>query len=99
MPQFPQIARQFEITEINSWSHCGVSLNLTKDSSMSDELLETNCFVTLLGAGKAPDADISAALALAPELVAADGGANRALEYGIQPQWVVGQFTRNFFKE
>ncbi|GGE51318.1 thiamine diphosphokinase [Actibacterium pelagium] len=57
---------------------------------MSDALLETNCFVTLLGAGDASKEDISTALALAPELVAADGGANRAFEYGIPPRWVVG---------
>jgi thiamine pyrophosphokinase len=46
--------------------------------------------LTLLGGGPARDGDVAAAIELAPILVAADGGADRALAMGQTPDWVVG---------
>lgn len=48
--------------------------------------------VTLIGAGAAPDEDIAAARAHAPRVVAADGGAGRALAAGLMPEAVFGDF-------
>lgn len=46
--------------------------------------------VTLLGAGPVAAGQLAAALALAPALVAADGGADRALAEGHLPRAVIG---------
>lgn len=46
--------------------------------------------VTVIGGGEVAAADLEAALAIAPVLVAADGGADRALELGQPPDWVIG---------
>ncbi|MBM9596458.1 thiamine diphosphokinase [Roseitranquillus sediminis] len=46
--------------------------------------------VTLLGAGACRAEDLEAALAIAPVLVAADGGATTALAHGLSPVAVVG---------
>ncbi len=46
--------------------------------------------VTLLGGGAASAQTVSACLSLAPDLVAVDGGADRALELGHVPQVVTG---------
>ena len=46
--------------------------------------------VTLIGGGTVDAADLAEALALAPDLVAADGGADRALALGHRPLAVVG---------
>jgi thiamine pyrophosphokinase len=46
--------------------------------------------VTLLGGGRLMPDDLQAALALAPRLVAADGGAAAALEAGLMPEAVYG---------
>ncbi|WP_371059265.1 thiamine diphosphokinase [Rhodosalinus sp. 5P4] len=54
------------------------------------EILRSDGAVTLVGAGVAPPADIAAALTLAPCLVAADGGAARALAAGAVPEAVIG---------
>lgn len=56
------------------------------------EVLRSDAAVTLVGAGTAPRADIEAALALAPRLVAADGGAAHALAAGALPEAVIGDF-------
>jgi thiamine pyrophosphokinase len=48
--------------------------------------------VTLLGAGPVRDGDLDAALAIAPVLVAADGGADHALAKGHLPEAVIGDF-------
>ena len=48
--------------------------------------------VTLVGGGEMADACLEAALALAPVLVAADGGAAAALAAGHMPQAVIGDF-------
>lgn len=46
--------------------------------------------VTLVAGGPVRKADMVAALALAPEVVAADGGADRALGLGVEPVAVIG---------
>jgi thiamine pyrophosphokinase len=46
--------------------------------------------VTLLGGGVVRPEDLQAALALAPRVVAADGGARAALEAGLRPEAVYG---------
>jgi len=48
--------------------------------------------VTLIGASSCSDRDLSLAMARAPLLVAADGGALRALELGQMPAAVIGDF-------
>ncbi|MFC3627915.1 thiamine diphosphokinase [Paracoccus angustae] len=46
--------------------------------------------VTVIGGGTATPYDLQTALAVAPTLVAADGGADRALALGQPPDWVIG---------
>ncbi|MFC3168679.1 MULTISPECIES: thiamine diphosphokinase [Paracoccus] len=46
--------------------------------------------VTVVGGGATTPYDLQTALAVAPTLVAADGGADRALALGQPPDWVIG---------
>ncbi|WP_295047217.1 thiamine diphosphokinase [uncultured Paracoccus sp.] len=46
--------------------------------------------VTVIGGGAVTPYDLQTALAVAPVLVAADGGADRALQLGQPPDWVIG---------
>lgn len=48
--------------------------------------------VTLIGAGRSNPSDLELLLERAPVLVAADGGANKCLEYGHYPVAVIGDF-------
>ena len=48
--------------------------------------------ITLIGGGPLPTADLAEALTIAQTCVAADGGAKAALEYGIVPDAVIGDF-------
>ncbi|TNJ48576.1 thiamine diphosphokinase [Phaeobacter sp. B1627] len=48
--------------------------------------------VTLIGGGEVAVSDLREALSLAPMLIAADGGADRALYLGSQPRAVIGDF-------
>lgn len=48
--------------------------------------------VTLIGGGALSAAELREALALAPVVMAADGGADQALAHGIMPDAVVGDF-------
>ncbi|AUH63078.1 thiamine diphosphokinase [Paracoccus zhejiangensis] len=48
--------------------------------------------VTLIGGGAVSERDLEQALALAPLLVAADSGADEALELGHRPSAVIGDF-------
>ena len=56
------------------------------------KIVETMEKVTLLGGGASDKRMLADALALAPLLVAADGGANMALRAGCTPQAVIGDF-------
>lgn len=55
-------------------------------------IVETTTFLTLLGGGSVTSAEIALAVARAPILVAADGGAEAALAEGILPEAVIGDF-------
>ncbi|RSK37938.1 thiamine diphosphokinase [Rhodovulum iodosum] len=59
---------------------------------MDGVLLETSENVTLLGGGDIVAADLDLALARAPVVAAADGGADFALSHGHVPQAVIGDF-------
>ena len=57
---------------------------------MRDVVVQSQCGVTLLGAGECDPHLLQRALARAPLLVAADGGADRALAAGHMPARVIG---------
>jgi thiamine pyrophosphokinase len=57
---------------------------------MNLPIVDAAAGVTLLAGGPVLRRDFRAALALAPVLVAADGGADRALRLGADPQAVIG---------
>lgn len=59
---------------------------------MVDIILRTSEIVTLVGGGEASKDLLDAALAIAPYLVAADGGAEMVLNYGMAPKKVIGDF-------
>ena len=64
----------------------------TAGPGQTGNIVETVDFVTILGAGGPDPADIDEALALAPVLVAADGGAVFAAKAGKLPEAVIGDF-------
>lgn len=53
-------------------------------------IIETSEGITLVGGGKVSPAAVKEALTLAPRLFAADGGADRALRFGLMPEAVIG---------
>jgi len=57
---------------------------------MNSCLVHSALGVTLLGGGEASAACVTQALTIAPCLVAADGGADRALALGLHPEAVLG---------
>lgn len=57
---------------------------------MSAGIVQSQMGVTLLGAGTAGPLAVAEALTIAPVLVAADGGADRALALGLMPAAVIG---------
>ena len=59
---------------------------------MTSLIVQTNEMVTLLGGGQMAPGDLQVALGHAPFLVAADGGADRALAAGLVPEAVIGDF-------
>lgn len=59
---------------------------------MNRTIVESSEGVTLIAGGPVRAADLRAARARAPVLVAADGGADRALALGAEPVAVVGDF-------
>ena len=59
---------------------------------MTRAIIESQEPVTLVGGGHATPADLFEALTLAPTCVAADGGATLALDNGILPEAVIGDF-------
>lgn len=59
---------------------------------MIDRIVQSVNGVTLLGGGEVSPACVTESLTIAPFLAAADGGADRALALGHQPQAVIGDF-------
>ena len=59
---------------------------------MSQQIVQFATPVTLIGGGALGVDDLETALALAPDLIAADGGAHAALEAGHMPEAVIGDF-------
>jgi thiamine pyrophosphokinase len=59
---------------------------------MSPHFVQSSDTITILGGGAVDRAMLSRALALAPRLVAADGGADTALSAGLMPDAVIGDF-------
>lgn len=59
---------------------------------MNRGIVQSSDGVTLIAGGPVRARDLAAALALAPVLVAADGGADRALALGVEPVAVIGDF-------
>ncbi|RRH73567.1 thiamine diphosphokinase [Falsigemmobacter faecalis] len=57
---------------------------------METKLVESLHGITLIGGGPVQPALMTEALALAPTVVAADGGADRAIKLGITPHAVIG---------
>lgn len=57
---------------------------------MPDRTIRHDRGVTVIGGGAVTPDDLDQALAVAPVLVAADGGADRALSLGQPPDWVIG---------
>lgn len=53
-------------------------------------IVRVNEAITLIGGAQVAQSDLEAALRLAPQVVAADGGANTALAAGIAPRAVIG---------
>ncbi len=63
------------------------------DSAAPDAaIVRSDRGVTLVGGGEIAATALAEALALAPLLVAADGGADQALRHGHMPQAVIGDF-------
>lgn len=59
---------------------------------MPDRIVDFDEPVTLLGGGATDTRQLQAALALAPRLVAADGGANMAVAHELIPDFVIGDY-------
>lgn len=59
---------------------------------MNQPVVESRVGVTLIAGGPCGARDLAMALKRAPCLVAADGGADRALALGAEPQAVIGDF-------
>jgi thiamine pyrophosphokinase len=57
---------------------------------MNNPIVESQTGVTLIAGGPVSARDLAAACALAPLVVAADGGGDRALALGVRPQAVIG---------
>lgn len=57
---------------------------------MNGRIVESNVGVTVMAGGPVTGAAVHAALSRAPILVAADGGADRALSLGLRPSAVIG---------
>lgn len=59
---------------------------------MASSNVQSSRGVTLVGGGAPDAADIRLLMSHAPELVAADGGANACFDYGLAPVAVIGDF-------
>ncbi|MBT0957310.1 thiamine diphosphokinase [Alphaproteobacteria bacterium KMM 3653] len=59
---------------------------------MPDPVLSSSECITLLGGGAVEAACLDLAMKHAPRVVAADGGADHALRFGVMPEAVIGDF-------
>jgi thiamine pyrophosphokinase len=59
---------------------------------MKSPIVQTTSAVTLAGGGPFSRRDLAMCLARAPVAVAADGGADRLLKFGVMPKAVIGDF-------
>ncbi|MGB3148722.1 MAG: thiamine diphosphokinase [Paracoccaceae bacterium] len=59
---------------------------------MQDQIVNSREPVLLLGGGAVAPGQIQRLLKLTGTVIAADGGANMALEQGVMPDWVIGDF-------
>lgn len=57
---------------------------------MTKAIVTADQGVTVVGGGLVARSDLNDALSVAPVLVAADGGADHLLEFGMVPDWVIG---------
>ncbi|WP_226779190.1 thiamine diphosphokinase [Oceaniglobus trochenteri] len=57
---------------------------------MADKMVSDRVGATLVGGGPVLQGDLEMARAIAPLLVAADGGADTVLEFGQMPDWTIG---------
>jgi thiamine pyrophosphokinase len=69
--------------------HCRNSEN---SIGMEHAIVQSQAGVTLAGGGRFGAALLARALSLAPRVVAADGGADRLLALGVEPEAVIGDF-------
>lgn len=67
-------------------------LNSENSIAMNRPIVESSGGVTLVGGGPVSRAEFRLATARAPRILAADGGADRALAAGYRPEAVVGDF-------
>jgi thiamine pyrophosphokinase len=67
-------------------------LNSENSIAMNAPIVQSSDGVTLIGGGPVSQAELRLATARAPRIVAADGGADRALSMGCMPEAVVGDF-------
>ena len=59
---------------------------------MNRAIVQSPAGITLVGGGPVSRSDLVWAMALAPVVVAADGGADRCLRHGVMPEAVIGDF-------
>lgn len=57
---------------------------------MTGPVVQSRHGVTVIGGGLVTPEDLALALRVAPTLIAADGGADRAFALGMPPDWVIG---------
>ena len=66
---------------------------MTNDYGKDEAVVESQAGVTLMGGTTVLRADVDWALRRAPVLVAADGGAEWALAFGMMPRRVIGDMV------
>ena len=70
-------------------AHCR---NWKNSIGMNEVIVQSTAGVTLAGGGRFSLKLLEMARSLAPRLVAADGGADRLLRFGVEPEAVIGDF-------
>ncbi len=70
-------------------AHCR---NWKNSIGMNEVIVQSTAGVTLVGGGRFSPKMLEMARSLAPRVVAADGGADRLLRQGVEPEAVIGDF-------